>query len=149
MTSRREGTLTTRGRRGFFLVEIAAAALALAIAMTMTLQVVGWAAAERRAVQRRERATRAAANALERLTARPWASLTPEAIGAERLEPSAVEALPGGTLEARAVEVSDDVGEARRITVEVRWKGRGGVPEAPVRLTAWVYRRGGQEEASL
>ena len=31
----------------------------------------------------------------------------------------------------------------RRIAVEVRWRGREGEAEAPVRLTAWVARRGG------
>ena len=131
-------------RRGFLLVEIAAAAVALAIAMATTLQVVGWAATERRTVQRRERAVREATQALERLTARPWGALTAEAVAAERLAPSAEAALPGGRLDARMTEA--DAGAARRIRVEVRWTGRGGIPEAPARLTAWVYRRDGRRE---
>lgn len=142
----RRGARTTPGRprrRGFLLIEIAAAAVALAIAMATTLQVVGWAAAERRTVQRRERAVREATRALERLTARPWDALTPGSLAAEHLAPPAESALPGGRLDARVAEA--DAGAARRITVEVRWTGRGGMPEAPVRLTAWVYRRDGEE----
>ncbi len=67
-------------RRGFGLVEMTIACVLLAAAMAATLQVVGWVALERRAVERRERAVLEASNLMERIAARPWDELTTEAL---------------------------------------------------------------------
>ncbi len=131
MTARRPG------RRGYTLLEVATAGALLAVAMTMSVQVLGWLAADRRAVDCRREAAQEAANVMERLAATPWDDLTPEALGAATLSPEALKALPGGTLKATVVPV----GALKRLAVEVRWVAAGGRPESPVRLTSWSARR--------
>jgi prepilin-type N-terminal cleavage/methylation domain-containing protein len=126
-------------RRGFSMVEIAVASLLLAIAMTVTVQVLGWVAAERRVVDRRQCAVGEAANILERLTARPWEKLTPEAVKSLSLSEDAKRALPDGELTVALHESNQDR-DARRIALRIRWRNRSGEWDAPVRLVAWTYR---------
>jgi type II secretory pathway pseudopilin PulG len=125
--------------RGTTLIELTIALGVLAVAMSATVRVLGWAAAANRAAERRARATQEAANALERLAARPWDALAPGPARGLDLPESARRALPGGTL--RAV-VADAGSGLRRVRVEVRWAGRAGSDEGPVRLAAWLGRRG-------
>jgi hypothetical protein len=132
-------------RPGFGLIEMAIAGLLIAAAMAATLQVVGWVATERRAVERRERAVLEASNLLERITARPWDELSTEALGSIKLNEQASAFLPGSALALKVVPF-EDAPSRKRITVELRWQDRSGRPEAPVRLVAWIYRRGGQKK---
>lgn len=124
-------------RRGFTLLEVSAAGAMLAVAMTLAVQALGAMAADRRALDRRREATQEAANVMERLAARPWDELTPEALGDAKPSPEARKALPGVTLK---VAVAPQ-GDLKRLAVEVRWHGQGGPAEVPVRLTSWVARR--------
>jgi hypothetical protein len=128
-------------RRGYLLVELSMATMLLAVAMVLTVQLLGWTASERRAVERHERAVQEAANLMERLTALPWDRATPEAAAAVQLSPSSRQALPGCELTASVVSLGTDP-PAKRIRVLIRWRNRSGVFEAPVRLTAWIYRSG-------
>lgn len=123
-------------RRGYALLETVGGAVVLIVAVGVTVRMLGWVAAERRSAERRQWATHEAANAMERLAGRPWETLTAESVGAESLSPSALEILPGGRL---GVALKED-GALKRLTVEVRWRGRSGADEAPVRLSAWVAR---------
>ncbi|WP_435016122.1 type IV pilus modification PilV family protein [Tundrisphaera sp. TA3] len=133
--------LPDRRRRGFGLVEMTATAVMLVAAMTITVQLVGWVAAERRSVARRERALLEAANLLERLAARPWDDLTPDAAKALTLSDATRAALPGAAL---SIEVAPaGAPEAKRITVAITWRDRSGSAEAPARLVGWAHRRGG------
>ena len=75
MVSRR----TTRRRGAFAAIELTVATILLVVAMTLAVQALGWVAAERRATERRAAAVREAANLMERLTARPFDQITPEA----------------------------------------------------------------------
>jgi hypothetical protein len=127
------------GRRGFLLLEAAIGAVMVAMAMVLVLQVLGWLGSARRAAERRERAAREVANAMERLTARPWDDLSAAGLRDVALSDQAKQALPGAEL--RAV-VMDEGGGLKRITITLRWRGRSGLFEAPVRLTAWVARPG-------
>ena len=136
-----EPTGPARSRRGFLLVEFAAAMLVLAVAMAVTVQILGWLAAERRSAERRQSAADEAANVLERLTLRPWDDLTPEAVRGVPLSDQARRVLPDGALSVQVAEAGKDVA-MKRITVEVRWRDRAGGATKPVRLTAWVARRG-------
>ena len=70
--------LKLRKRRAFTAVEVALAVFLMAVAMTATVQVLGWVASERRAVERRQWAVQEVANLMERLTAAPWERVTPE-----------------------------------------------------------------------
>jgi hypothetical protein len=139
----RAGTaLASRARRsGFLLAEVLISVILLAVAMTLAVKLVGWVALEQRAAQRRERALWEASNLLERLSARPWEELSPEAARALALSPAALQALPGAELK---VEVTDQDRPlpARRLQVEIRWRDRSGGFEAPIRLATWVNRPG-------
>ncbi len=139
MIERRTNPGRTR-RRGFGLVEMAISGLMLAAAMAATVQVVGRVSAERRSVARRERALVEASNLMERIAARPFEEITPEALAAIRLPEAARESLPDSTLGA-TVTSADDPPARKRIVVEVRWRDRSGRAESPVRLVAWAFRR--------
>jgi Tfp pilus assembly protein PilV len=121
-------------------MEVVVALGLLAVGLTCTVQVLSWMAAERRDSQHRQFALQAAANCLERLSAEPWDALTPARIEALKLGEAVEQSLPGGKLE---VEVLTDLQQrdARRIVVEVGWKGRTGMREGPVRLVAWRWRQ--------
>ena len=128
-------------RRGFTLLELALTVAILAIAMGATIEVLGWIAAGRRAVERRQFAAQEAANVLERFASRPFDGVTPEAAKAVTLSDAARAALPGAEL---TVLVDDRAAspDARRVAVRLRWRQRNGEWEAPVRLTTWIERRG-------
>jgi prepilin-type N-terminal cleavage/methylation domain-containing protein len=127
-------------RRGFTLIEIAVSVVLLAAAMMLTVQVLGWVASGRRASERRQWAAQEAANVMERFTALPWERISPESARAVTLSPEARQGLPHEEL---AVSVDDqDGGRSKRVSVRIRWRNRAGEWDAPVRLTAWVYRHG-------
>ena len=90
----------------------------------------------------RQRAMLEAANVMERITAEPFDEVTAERARRLSITPAAAGSLPGAEL---AVEVKEERPgpdrSARRIAVRLRWKGRSGEWEAPVRLTTWIERR--------
>ncbi len=123
------------------LAETAAAAVLLAVAMVATVKLLGWTAAERRASERRGWALQEAANTMETLTALPFDRLTQEEAGRRaELSGAAQEVLPGGRMH---VEIHDEPSPPmKRIHLTLRWAGASGLGEAPVRLTAWIGRKG-------
>ena len=129
------------GRRGFTLLELAAAGVLMAAALVVCVQVLGWIALERRAADRRQWATQEVSNVMEHLTTRSWDELTAEAAQGVQLSQSASEVLPEAELHAD-VTISEMEPAAKRITVELRWRNRAGEFDAPVRLTTWLFRRG-------
>lgn len=131
----------SRRRRGFGLIEMAVTGLLIAVAMAATLQVVGWVAVDRRAVERRERAVLEASNLMERIASRPWAELSTESLSAIKLSEPSARFLPGSTLDLNVVPQEGEPAR-KKIVVEIRWHDRSGRDEAPVRLVAWTYRRG-------
>lgn len=128
------------GRRAFTMIEVAVATLLLAIAMTLTVQILGWVAAERRALERRQCAIGEVANILERLAARPWGRLSAETAKTVTLSETARRSLPDAELTVKVAELAEG-GDAKRILVSLRWRTRQGNWDAPVRLAAWSYRR--------
>jgi len=143
IADRRDPGRSARRRRGFGLIEMAISTLLLAAAMVATAQVIGWVALEGRAVARRERAVREAANLMERLASRGWDDLSPDSLSNLRLSGPTAAALPGSALDVRVATI-EDAPARKRVTVEIRWNDRSGRPEATVRLVAWSYRRGGE-----
>jgi hypothetical protein len=129
----------TPPRRAFTMIEIALAAGPLAVAMTATVQVLGWVALERRAVERRQWAVLEVANLMEHLAAEPWDRITPESARALARSEEIRQKLPGPELSITVDEDQTDRG-AKRLAIRLRWRNRAGAWEAPVRLTAWVPR---------
>ncbi len=129
-------------RRGSLLPELAMSAVMLSIAMGLTIKVLGYAGQQRRSADQRQRAMLEVANVMERITALPFDELTTERARRVAISPAAAGSLGGAEL---AVEVTDETPgpgrAARKVAVRLRWKGRSGESEAPVRLTTWVERR--------
>jgi hypothetical protein len=128
-------------RRGALLFEMAIAAAMLAVAMAMTVKVLGYAGRERRAADQRQRAIVEVANAMERITAEPFDAVTAERARRLSISPASAGSLPGAELAVEVSEESPGPGRsAKRIAVRLRWKGRSGEWEAPVRLVTWIER---------
>jgi hypothetical protein len=128
-------------RRAFTTCEAALAVLLLAVAMTTTVHVLGWVAADRRAIERRQWAIQEAGNLMERLTAQPWETIDADSARALVLSEEVRRKLPEPEL---TIDVDDrDAGRgAKRLALRLRWRNRSGGWERPVRLTAWIARRG-------
>jgi hypothetical protein len=133
-------------RRGSLLAEVTMAAVLLMIAMTLTVKVMGYAGIERRATERRQRALLEVANLMERITAYQFDEVTSGLAGRMTLSDEARRSLPDPELVVNVAEKPSGVGrKAKRIAISLRWRGRSGEWERPVRLTSWIERR---EEAS-
>jgi hypothetical protein len=116
----------------------------LMIAMSLIARVVGWTAAERRSLDRRQWAVMEAANLMERLNGRSFDKLTTEAVKDLALSAEAVRTLPDASLQIDVTDRDPAGGDdSKRVALRLRWRGRSGEWEAPVRLTSWVYRRKG------
>jgi hypothetical protein len=130
-------------RRGSLLAETTMATVLLMIAMSLTVKVLAYAAHERRASERRERAVLEAGNVMESITAYPFAEVTSDLAARTVLSPAARQALPDSELKVDVTETEAGPGRsAKRIAIRLRWRGSSGEWEAPVRLTSWIERRG-------
>jgi hypothetical protein len=130
-----------QARRGSLLVELALSAAMLMIAMGLTVKVLGWVGAQRRNWDRRQVAVQEAANLMERLTARPFESLTPESTRDLPLSVRARQSLPKVELKVDVRENDKSGGpDSKRVAIALHWQGRSGEWDAPVRLTSWIYR---------
>jgi len=128
--------------RGMSIVEVLVAGVILAAMMALALQVFAATAAQRRAARDRLIATQEAANAMERLAAMPWETLTEDGTAGVELSDSARRVLREAQLEIEITEVSGEANQpaAKRVTVIVSWQDRGGRPRVQTRLVAWRYR---------
>ena len=118
------------------------AAAMLSIAMAMTVKLLGYAGHQRRSADQRQRAMLEVANVMERVTAEPFDEVTAERARRLSISPESAASLPGAELDVD-VNASQPVAgrSAKRIAVRLRWRGRSGEWEAPVRLTTWIERR--------
>jgi hypothetical protein len=130
-------------RRGSMLFEMAIAAAMLSVAMVMTVKVLGYAGQQRRSAEQRQRAMLEVANLMERITGDPFDQVTAERARRLSISPAAASSLTSAEL---TVDVADEPRgpapgrSARRVAIRLRWKGRSGEWEAPVRLTTWIER---------
>ena len=130
-------------RRGVSLMEVAAAGILLAVLLTVCLQFTRATAAQRRGLRARRAAVQEVTNVMERLCARPWEELTPEAAGQVQLSQESQQAFPDGQLQVDVAR-TDEEPDAKRITVVLRWPAGPEQPDRSVRLVAWKYRAGGR-----
>jgi predicted negative regulator of RcsB-dependent stress response len=129
-------------RRGFTVLELSSATVLLVAALVVAVQVLGWIVLERRSAERRQWAAQEVANVMEHLAAQSWDDLSDESAQVVRLSPQVADLLPNAELHA-AVTRSEAEPAAKRIAVELKWRNHTGDFDAPVRLTTWVYQRGG------
>jgi len=141
MTANRDASGARLRRGGYTLVEVVLSVVVLLSAMTVVVKLLGWVGLERREADRRSWAVQEVANVMERLTARPFDEITAEQAGRLTLSPSARQSLPEAELAVGVAEDQPGAGRsAKRIAVRLRWRGRAGEWEAPVRLTTWIER---------
>ena len=126
-------------RRGFTLVEQMISGMLLGALFMIVGPTLSWIARERRATERHQEALVEVANTMERISSLAWDEITPERLSEIKLTEHTRRQLPDGQL-AVAVHMDEAAPEAKRITVELRWKNSAGQFAAPVRLTAWAYR---------
>ena len=112
----------------------------LGIIMTITVQLLGLISAQRRRADHRQIALAEVENALDRVTSLPWDQVDEARLASRDLDNGIKSRLPEGTL-AVIVRPVDGPPVGKRVTVEARWRTRSGLPDAPVRLVGWVYRR--------
>jgi Tfp pilus assembly protein PilV len=133
-------SISAARRRAFTMVEVTLSVFLLAVAMTTTVQILGWVATQRRAIERRQWAIQEVANLMEHLTAEPWDRVTPDSARALTLSDEIRRKLPEPELKLDVEETEAGRGE-KRLAIQLRWRNRSGTWEAPVRLTAWIARR--------
>jgi hypothetical protein len=114
-------------------VAVAVFAALLATAMKMLMV----ASNQTRANDQRQIALLAVQSIAEQVENIPWAQLPTETANQRSLPDSAIAHLPGAELKMSVNDETDPV--AKRITIEVNWKGRGAARAGPVRLTTWVF----------
>ena len=126
-------------RRGMTLLELVVAGALLGTILVVCLQLLAATAEQRRAAEQRQLAVLDVENAMERLAARPWDELTPQAVAAGQLSFSVRSRLPGAELK---VEVTAPSAEplAKRIAVSLRWQDRSGQFTQPVRIVTWRWK---------
>ena len=141
LTESRARSIRSR-RRGSLLPELAMSAVMLAIVMTLTVKVLGYAGQQRRSSDLRQRALLEVANVMEQITCDPFERITSERARRVSISPTAAGMLRGAELAVEVKEEQPGPGRsAKRIAIRLRWMGRSGEWEAPVRLTTWVERR--------
>jgi len=130
------------GRGGFTLVELMVSGVLLTAVMLVTVPTLYRIALEHRAAAKRQIALAEAANIMERLTARRWNDIDDNAAKSVAVSASARRQLPEVKSILRVQNGSEP--DSKRITLTLTWTGRFAHPNAPVRLSAWVYRHGGR-----
>jgi Tfp pilus assembly protein PilE len=126
-------------RRGMTLVELAVAGALLGTLLVVCLQLLAATAEQRRSVDQRQLAVLEVENAMERLAARPWTDLTPQAVAPPQLSPSARNRLPGAEWKIEVTAPSNEP-LAKRIAVSLRWQDHAGQFVKPVRIVTWRWK---------
>jgi hypothetical protein len=114
----------------------------LAATLALATQLFLWDAYERREAWRRATAQQEAANQLERLATWHFEELTAERFAELQLSEESAAWLPGGALKISTSDV-DTPREGKKLLVEITWDSAQGMPQAPVRLSAWRFAQGG------
>jgi hypothetical protein len=124
------------------LAEVAMAMVMLMIAMTLAMKVLGYVGIQRRVAEHRQRALLEVSNVMERLTSYPFDEVTADRARALRVSRAIAQSLPDAELAVTVADEQRGAGSmAKRVAVNLRWRGRSGEWEAPVRLTTWVEQR--------
>ncbi|MBI3862957.1 MAG: hypothetical protein HY290_13785 [Planctomycetia bacterium] len=135
-------------RRGALLVELLVCGALLGVVITATIPTLRRIVRQRKVTEQRQAAVLEVDNLMERLTAIDWDELTPERAAEFELSPAIGELFPEPRL-GIAVAVDPDDGAAKQVRISLSWQEASGVSAAPVRLSAWVYRRRNSTEYSV
>ena len=125
-------------RDGALLIDALIAGIAIGSAAMLTVTMLGAVNGNRQNAERLLLATQELNNHFERLTARPWAELTPEVVEKVQLSTQAAASLPQAELRIRIQPVDKPL-TGKRLEGELRWQHRNNAWRPPLRMTAWVF----------
>lgn len=130
-----------RAQRGSMLLEVMVAIALLAVTVSLCIKTLTAMGRQQMALGQRAYAAELANNLLERLRGHDWPAITPALAAELKLPADAQQRLPAPQLDIQVAERKSP--EAKQMTVIIRWQEGGGRQARPVRLTTWVYRKGG------
>ncbi len=134
----------TSRRRGFGLIEMAVAGALFLAMVLITIQLIGWVATERQAVNRREVATRALGNLIEQILARPWTEISTESITSVAASMNGSRSTGRGQIRAQVIDgPAVDGRGSKKVVAELVWPDHDKRVGASVRLVAWTFERKG------
>lgn len=128
----------SRPRKGALLIELLVCTILLGVVLTSIIPTLGTIARQRQLARERQAALLEVGNLMERLTILDWEEITPERAKAVALSETLQRELSNPRLTTDVLAEAD----AKRVLVELRWDVAPGRPAPPVRLAAWVHRRG-------
>ncbi|MFO0908234.1 MAG: hypothetical protein U0794_07720 [Isosphaeraceae bacterium] len=128
-------------RRGYVVFEVTMGVLLLLAAMALTVRLVYLVGSEQRAGDRRLWAVQTVSNLADRVGTEPYEKITRDRVATLAQVFGVSDRLPAGEWSAEVAEGRVGQIPVKRIQLRLRWKGRQGEWETPVRLTTWVYRR--------
>lgn len=124
------------------MAEVTMAAVLLMVAMTLTVKVMSYAGIERRATERRQCGLLVVANLMEKITAERFDLVTARYAERITLSDETRRLLPDPQLVVDIAEIEPGPGrKAKRIAISLKWRGRSGDWDRPLRLTSWIERR--------
>jgi type II secretory pathway pseudopilin PulG len=128
-------------RRGAMLLEVMVAIALLAVTVSLCIKTLTAMGRQQLALGQRAYAAELANNLLERLRGHDWPAITPALAADLKLPADAAARLPAPQLDIEITPRKSP--EAKQMTVIIRWQAGAGQTVRPVRLTTWVYRKGG------
>jgi hypothetical protein len=128
-------------------MEIVISLSLVVVVMVLVGQAGYFAMLERGRIDTRQAALEVADNILEAARARPWDGLTPEWAGAQKLPEEWLRQQPDGKLQVR-VEPEASGPLTKRVTVEIRWESRPGLPPQELRLVTLLSAREARRQAA-
>ncbi len=131
--------------RGSMIVELLACGALLGVVLSTAIPTLRWVIHQRKFTDQREAAMLEVDNLMERVTALDWSELTTERAVEFRLSAAVAAQLPEPHL-AIAVESDAKDDAAKIVRINLTWNETSVRPAPPVRLAAWVYRRGTKAE---
>lgn len=127
-------------RPAITVIECTAALAGLALAIVLVTQSAVWAVAERQRSEVRRQAVEAVVNLVEAARAQPWEELTPEWAARQEIPAELCQRLTEPELLVQ-VEPDKELGQVRRVTVELAWEKPDGTLGKPVRMVALIGPR--------
>ena len=135
-------------RSGSVLLELVVAGVLLGVVMSAAVPALRWVGRQRTSARQRQAAQLEVGNLLEELTALDWNDLTPERAALVKLSEELHDQLHESKLEVAVQGDGNDETE-KQIRIELSWNIAPGRPAPPVRLSAWVFRKGSVKAAVL
>ena len=133
----KEVAVVPMDRPGFSVIELMIAVLLLGTVFAMLGPTLTWIRQQRRLADDRQLALIELSNVAERLSLVSYEAVTPEHLAGLTLAPPVAAALPQARLSATLADETEP--PAKRVTLELTWKGDGTRPVAPLRLVTWRY----------